>query len=291
MKQQQDNEAIVEVEEQGEQQQAVLGVVAGSGDLPKQIIDACISKNRPIFVIAFEGETDEVSVAHVPHQWVSLGAVGKAVKVLKKAQVKEIILAGRVGRPSFASMKLDFGGTRLLAKLLGKKSQGDNEIFSTVIDHLEASGFTVSGIDTLFTDLLATEGVLGKVKPKKEAEKDIEIGKEAAKLIGKADIGQAVIVQQGVIIGVEAIEGTDALIRRARDLQREGEGGVLVKMKKPNQDARIDLPTIGVTTIENIHAAGLQGVAVEAGAALIIHREAVIEKANELNMFVIGIKS
>ena len=137
--------------------------------------------------------------------------------------------------------------------------------------------------------LLAPHGIIGRQKPSKHALKDIEYGKTIAHGIGALDIGQSIIVQDGVVLGVEAVEGTDQLIERCQALQSKGKGAVLVKMKKPNQDARIDMPTIGVQTIINIAEAGFAGIAVEAGGTLVIDREAVIKEANQRKVFIVGI--
>jgi DUF1009 family protein len=140
----------------------------------------------------------------------------------------------------------------------------------------------------LVQGLLAAEGRYGRIGPDRQARIDIARGFAAAKAIGALDIGQAVVVQQGLVLGVEAIEGTDALIARVRTLRREGAGGVLVKVPKPRQERRIDLPAIGVETLEAAAAAGLRGIAVEAGGALIIDRAKVAARADALGLFVVA---
>ncbi len=266
-----------------------LGIIAGSGDLPERIIATTANAGREMFVVAFEGETNAPSIAHVPHVRLHLGNIGKVVAKLRSEKVQEVVLAGRVGRPNLSELKLDFGGIRLLARIRKAKVYGDNAIFSTIVSYLEELGFTVIGAEQILEGLLATAGPMGELTPDAVAKGDIDIGARVATIIGNLDIGQAVIVQQGVVLGVEAIEGTDALMKRCAFLQREGKGGVLVKMKKPTQDARIDLPAIGVTTIENAYAAGLRGIAVQAGGALVIDREKVVEKANSLGLFLVGV--
>lgn len=266
-----------------------LGIIAGSGDLPERIISTALTTGRDVFVIAFEGETNAPSVEIVPHARLHLGSIGKIVARLKSEKVQEVVLAGRVGRPNLSDLKLDFGGIRLLSRIRKAKVYGDNAIFSTIVSYLEELGFTVIGVEQLLEGLLASLGKMGKFCPDTTAENDIAIGSRVATVIGNLDIGQAVIVQQGLVLGVEAVEGTDALMKRCAFLQREGKGGVLVKMKKPTQDARIDLPAIGVTTIENAYAAGLRGIAIQAGAALVIDKEKVIEKADDLGLFLIGV--
>lgn len=266
-----------------------LGIIAGSGDLPERIITTVKQTGREFFVIAFTGETNAPSVAQVPHARLRLGNIGKVIKLLRSEGVKEIVLAGRIGRPNLSELRLDFSGIRLLAHIKKSRVYGDNAIFSTIVSYLETLGFRVIGVEQILEDLLIPTGILGTVSPDNIAENDIKIAANVATTIGNLDIGQAVVVQQGVVLGVEAIEGTDALMKRCGFLQREGKGGVLVKMKKPMQDSRIDLPAIGITTIENAYAAGLRGIAIQAGATLVIDKEKVVEKANSLGLFVVGI--
>jgi DUF1009 family protein len=147
----------------------------------------------------------------------------------------------------------------------------------------------VVGIHEVMPDLLVKEGLLTKHKPDKQALADIKRGAEVAFELGCLDVGQSVIVQQGLVLGVEGIEGTDELIKRCGTYQRKGDGGVLVKLRKPQQDMRIDLPTIGTRTIENLHAAGMRGIAVHAGNALIVNEPEVIALANKYGMFIKGI--
>ncbi|MGB1547648.1 MAG: LpxI family protein [Alphaproteobacteria bacterium] len=266
-----------------------LGIIAGGGALPARVVAACRSKGRECFVLAFKGHTDPKTVESVPHAWVRLGAVGAAIKHLHEAGVEELVLAGPVGRPSLGSLRPDVRGARLLAKA-GVAALSDDGLLRTAIGELEREGFCVIGAEDVFDDLLTPEGVLGKVAPDELAKSDIDYGVELARAIGAFDVGQAVVIQQGIALGLEAIEGTDALITRAGSLQREGPGGVLVKIKKPKQEARADLPTIGIATVKAAAASGLRGIAIEAGGSLIIDRPAVIAAADDAGLFLVGIR-
>lgn len=269
--------------------QQPIGVIAGRGYLPKQVIDSCAKENRPVYAVGFEGITDKRTLENAHHMWVSLGQVGKTIRYMQKHKVKQLVLAGGVGRPNFTTLKMDFTALRLLKKLTALTARGDNTVFSAVIAFLEERGFEVIGVDRILKNLVILQGPLGTVKPDWQAQKDIQLAKKAALTIGQLDIGQAVIVQQGTILGVEGAEGTDQLIKRCATLHAEGPGGVLVKMKKPGQDTRVDLPSIGVETIENAYHCGLRGIAVEAGGSLVIDRKAVAKKADSLGLFVVGI--
>jgi DUF1009 family protein len=268
-----------------------LGIIAGSGELPRQMIQACEDQGREVFIISFEGITEEETTHGRLHKCVHIGKVGLAVRTLKEQGIKDVVLAGRVGRPDMSRLAFDYSGIKLLIRLSKLPSQGDDKVFREIISFLESSKFNVIGAEDVLHELLIDEGTLGNISPDKTALKDISIGKKAAKTIGDLDIGQAVIVQQGQILGVEGPEGTDKLVQRCKELHAEGKGGVLVKMKKPHQDTRVDMPSVGVHTIINAYNSGLRGIAVEAGGSLVINREAVIAKADELSMFVEGIKA
>lgn len=266
-----------------------LGVIAGGGPLPRRIVERCKADGRPVFVVGFEGHTDAETCHAVEHAWVRLGAVGALLKALKSARCEDIVLAGPIKRPSLSSLKLDMRAIGMLARLGTAAGQGDNTLLAFLVAELEREGFRAVGAHDLLADVTTQKGVLGLVKPDERAVRDIEIGIKAARQLGVADIGQAVIVQNGLVLGVEAAEGTDGLIERCGRLQHDGPGGVLVKIKKPGQEARADLPTIGPRTIEAVAAAGLRGVALEAGASLILDLENVIAEADRRGVFVIGI--
>lgn len=266
-----------------------LGIIAGSGSLPAQLIDACEATGRRFFVIAFEGGETEL-ISHVPHAIVRIGAVGDTLKYLRSAGVKEVVMAGAIKRPSLASLKPDGAGASLIKKIGSAFFAGDDALLKTVVNFLEAEGFTVIGADEVLGGLIAAEGTLGNVKPDEQAMKDIVHGLRVAHMIGELDIGQAVIVENGYVLGMEAAEGTDALIERCGKLKRASNVGVLVKGKKPAQEERVDMPSIGPRTIEKLHEGGFVGVAIEAGAGLIIQKEKLLAKADKYGIFVLGVR-
>ena len=269
--------------------QGKLGILAGGGDLPGLLIDACQATNREVFVVAFKGFAKEGYLENVAHAWTDLAAVGKTLGQLHKAECEQVVLAGPVGRPSLASLRPDLRGARLLPRVI--KAGGDDAALKVIIAELETEGFEVVGADDILSDLLAPPGAIGIMLPDHEQTVDIDRGIDAAMALGRADVGQAVVVQQGVVLGVEAAEGTDALIARCGTLRMDGRGGVLVKLKKPGQERRADLPTIGPATISAVSDAGLSGLAVEAGGTLVLGSEQVAAKADERGVFVYGIPS
>ncbi len=266
-----------------------LAIIAGGGELPRLLIAACRAEHRPFFVIALQGHTDAETVAgDTPHLWVRLGAGGTILKTLKEQDCPEIVMAGRVKRPSLLSLMPDAWTAKFLLSL-GRRGVGDNGLLSAIGEVIEREGGKLVGPDTILPDLLAPEGLIGRRSPAPEDWPDIERGIAVARALGAVDVGQAAVVQQGVVLGVEAIEGTDALLKRCKELRRDGPGGVLVKTAKPQQERRLDLPTIGVRTVEQAAAAGLVGIAVEAGGALIVAGAAVGAAADKAGLFVVGV--
>ena len=267
---------------------ARLGILAGAGELPLKLIEACRTASRPVFVLAFEGMADPAAVAGVPHAWVRIGAAGEGMRLLRENGVEELVLAGAVERPSLAALRPDWRAAKLFARI-GLKALGDDGLLRAVIGELESEGFHVVSVDSILADALAPAGPLGTLRPDAEAEADITLGVKAALALGALDIGQAVVVQQGLVLGVEAIEGTDALIARCGPLRRAGRGGVLVKCAKPGQERRADLPTIGPGTVAAAAAAGLAGIAVSAGSTVLIDRAAIAAAADRAGVFVVGV--
>lgn len=266
-----------------------LGLLAGSGTLPGRIIVACKEAGRPLFVVAFEGQTEPETVIDVDHTWVRLGAAGTAVRRLHEAGVEDLVMAGAIRRPSLAALRPDGWTARFFAKK-GAAMLGDDGLLSALVAELEeVEGFNVVGPDSLLPGTLASKGVYGVIRPDEQALLDIKRGIDVALGIGALDIGQAAVVQQGLVLATEAAEGTDALLARCTALQREGPGGVLVKVKKPGQEDRADLPSIGVSTVKAAHAAGLRGIAVEAGGTLVIDREGIVKAADDAGLFVMGV--
>ena len=265
-----------------------LGIVAGRGKLPARLIEACRATGRDVFVVAIEGQTEEAVVNGVSHHWVTLGAVGKALNLLREAGVAELVFAGPVTRPSLSSLRPDARTAKFLAKL-GKAALGDDGLLSAIVREFEGEGFRVVGADDILGEMLAPMGPLGNIVPDEVALGDIARAATIARALGVLDVAQAVVVQQGIVLGIEAVEGTDALLARCKTLKCEGPGGVLVKVKKPMQERRVDLPTIGPRTVTAAADAGLRGIAIEAGNTLLIDRAAVTRTADAAGLFVVGI--
>ncbi|MBP5399826.1 MAG: UDP-2,3-diacylglucosamine diphosphatase LpxI [Alphaproteobacteria bacterium] len=270
--------------------QRKLGIIAGGGTLPRQLIEHCLKMGRPFFVLAIEGNAlPSTTEDNIPHLWIRMGQAGTGLKRLIEEKVEELIMIGTIRRPSFKDLIPDLRTTAFFAKV-GSKALGDDGLLRAVIKEIEGEGIKVVGIQEVMPELLSPSGLLTKKKPSKQDLIDIKRGVSAAFELGKLDIGQSVIVQEGLVLGIEAIEGTDELIKRCANYKRKGSGGVLVKLRKPQQDMRIDLPTIGQRTIDNAKQSGLNGVAIHAGNTLIVDQAELIRYANKQGMFVIGIE-
>lgn len=267
-----------------------LGIIAGGGDLPGLVAAACRAQGRPFHILALSGHADPAVIGtDAPQDWIRIGEAGTGFERLRLAGVEEVMMIGPVRRPSLKELAPDLRTARFFARV-GLKALGDDGLLRAVAAELEGEGFRVVGVDEVLADCLAASGPYGTLSPDEQAGADIARAVQVAKGLGALDVGQAVIVQQGIVLGVEAIEGTDALIRRCGLLARDGLGGVLVKMRKPGQDRRIDLPTVGPDTLKEAAGAGLRGIAVEAGGALVLGGKALGAEADRLGLFLVGIE-
>ena len=266
-----------------------LGIIAGNGGLPRRIIDRCHAVGREVFVLALEGEAERATIDAVPHAWCRIGGAATGLDVLRAHAISELVLAGGVRRPSLASLRPDWRAAKFLARV-GYRALGDDGLLSAVVKELEREGFRVIGADQLLDEANLPEGPLGRIRPDADALADIAQGMHLAQAIGALDIGQAVVIQHGLVLGAEAIEGTDALLRRCAELRREGPAGVLVKTAKPGQESRADRPTIGPQTVTLAADSGLCGIAAEAGATLVLDRDEVIRLADASGLFVVGVR-
>lgn len=266
-----------------------LGILAGRGELPMRLAETCREAGREVFVLAFNGETDPAGIDGFPHAWVDLPAVGRAIEKLKAAGVEELVLIGPVGVPDFKSLKPDWRGAKLLPRIIKAARSGDDAIMKVVVAELEGEGFRVVGAEDVMLDLAAPAGALTRRRPELSDMDDIRRGIEVVRALGRLDIGQAVVVRDGYVLAVEAAEGTDAMLRRCREFARGEPAGVLVKLPKPGQERRADLPTVGLPTVALCAEAGLRGIALEAGGALIVDRQALVEAADAAGIFVFGV--
>ena len=268
---------------------ATLGLLAGAGSLPPLVAEAARRGGRRVFVVGFVGRTPDEWLRTYPHAWAEVGAVGRILRLLHEAGCDEVCLIGRVGRPSLRAIALDRRALSMLRRL-GGLDGGDDRLLRLIVGELEAEGFRVVGAHELAQELLAPEGPLAGPPPDATAAADIRRGVDVARALGRADVGQAVVVQAQIVLGVEAVEGTDLLLQRCAGLKRPGPGGVLVKGRKPGQERRVALPTVGPTTVDAAVAAGLRGIAVEAGHTLVAEVDLLVRRAEQHGLFVVGVE-
>lgn len=270
-----------------------LGIIAGGGRLPVAIAGHARDAGLPYFVIRLSGLAEPELSSH-PGEEHNIGALGAIIATARKFGADRLVLAGNVPRPDFASIRLDLRAARCLPRVLAAARNGDDALLRAVAAELESEGFRIVGADEAAGVLRAPAGALGAHAPDDEAQADIDKARRVVRALGEHDVGQGAVVCAGLVLAVEAAEGTDRMLERVAGLPPAIRGdaarrrGVLVKQPKPGQERRIDLPTVGVRTIEGAANAGLAGVAVEAGGALIVDRDAVVAAADAAGLFVFG---
>jgi DUF1009 family protein len=271
-----------------------LGVIAGGGALPRRVCEACVKSGRPVFLLAIEGEADDETVQAADAR-TGLGAIGRTISLLKEARCGDVVLVGRVRRPDFRNLKLDLRGALLLPKVVVAARQGDDALLRVLGKVLEEEGFRLVGVNDIAEGFLAPRGQLGAIAPASEHRDDIKRGARILDALGPFDIGQAVVVCEGHVLAIEAAEGTDLMLKRCAELPEAWRGtegvrrGVLVKLPKPGQEMRLDLPVIGIETLENAARAGLAGIAVAAGGALLIEFTEIVRRADSRGLFIVGL--
>ena len=269
--------------------QRCLGVLAGGGPLPGQVAHAALASGRKVFIVGLQGFAEPAVLAPYPHEFARMGGAGTILNLLRRHGCADLVLVGPVHRPGLLDLRPDGEGTRVLARIGRAAFAGDDGLLAAVVRVLGEEGFRVLGAHEILTEAVGPQGLLGAAAPDAQAMSDIARGVEVARALGALDVGQGCVVQQGIVLAVEAYEGTDAMLARAADLARPGPGGVLVKIAKPGQDRRADLPTIGPRTAAAAARAGLRGIAFEAGGTLITDRAATVAAADAAGLFLLGL--
>jgi DUF1009 family protein len=272
-----------------------IGLIAAGGVLPFAVADSLIARSIVPVFFALRGVCDPVQVARFRHHWISIGQLGRLAKLLQAENCRDLVFIGALVRPALSEIRLDWKTLRAMSSVLKAFRGGDDHLLSSVGRILERDGFRMVGIKDVAPDLLMPQGCLTRAAPNADANADIARGREVLQALSPFDIGQAAIVVDGHVLGVEDIEGTDGLLARVARLRAEGRirakpaRGVLVKAPKSGQDLRFDLPTTGPRTIEGAAAAQLAGIAIVAGHTIVAEPQAMIETADKAGLFVTGL--
>ncbi|MGE0701132.1 MAG: LpxI family protein [Hyphomicrobiaceae bacterium] len=268
-----------------------LGILACAGPLPIEVAEASRRNGRAVHIVAIDGfAADEVT--RYPHERVSLGEVGRMIASFRRACVSEIVIAGAMQRPDLLKLKIDRGFVRHLPTVLALTRGGDDSVLRRIVRFFESQGFAVAGVGDVAPDLLAPNGQLGAKAANADEHVALRRGADLIAALAPFDIGQGVVATSNGIVAVEGARGTDAMLR---DLGPGGvaagaaAGAVLVKLAKPGQEMRIDLPTVGAETVRKAAEARLAGIGVGAGGAIVLERARMIADADSAGLFLIGL--
>ena len=267
-----------------------IGILAGGGVLPARVAESAYAAGYQVYILGFEGFAEANVIESWTHDYVRLGQVGRILTLLRRHGCEDLVLIGHVRRPSLSSLRPDIEGARILTRLGRALFLGDDGLLGALVRILGEEGFRVRGAHEFLQHSMSTPGILSRSIPDTQAMADIKQGITVVRTLGVLDIGQGCVVQNGVVLAVEAIEGTDRMLMRAGECRQPGKGGVFIKLLKPGQEKRIDMPTIGLKTIEISVAAGLRGIAFEAGNVLIAEKEKCVAMANKYGLFLIAVE-
>jgi UDP-2,3-diacylglucosamine hydrolase len=272
-----------------------VGLIAAGGVMPFAVADSLIARGLTPVLFALKGACDPVAVERFRHHWISVGQIGRAMKLFRSENCRDLVFIGTLVRPALSEIRLDWGTLRVVGPMLAAFRGGDDHLLSGIGRIFEKDGFRMVGIRDVAPDVLMPEGCLTRALPDDIAAADIAKGRDVLRALSPFDIGQAAIVIDGHVVAVEDIEGTDGLLARVARLRGEGRirakapRGVLVKAPKSGQDLRFDLPTVGPRTVEGAVKAGLAGIAIVAGNTIVVEPQAMIEAADAAGLFLAGL--
>jgi DUF1009 family protein len=272
-----------------------VGLIAGGGVMPFAVADSLIARGIDPVVFALKGACDPVAAERFRHHWISVGQLGRAEKLFRAENCRNLVFIGTLVRPALSEIRLDWSTLRVLGRVWAAFRGGDDHLLSGIGNILEQDGFRMMGIKDVAPDVLMPQGCLTRTLPDENTVADIARGRDVLSALSPFDIGQAAVVIDGHVVAVEDIEGTDGLLARVARLRAEGRirakatRGVLVKAPKSGQDLRFDLPTIGPRTVEGAAAAQLAGIAIVAGNTIVVEPQSVVEAADAAGLFVAGL--
>jgi UDP-2,3-diacylglucosamine hydrolase len=273
-----------------------LAIICGGGSLPTAVAEAVARRGRRPVMFGIKGWADAAVIARYAHHWIAIGQAGRFFRLARAEDCRDVVFIGTVLRPPITQLRLDWQTIRAMPGLIRAYRGGDDKLISGVARIAERGGLRVVGVKDVAPEVLVPQGVLGRHRPSERDRADIARALEVIAALGPFDVGQAAVVADNNVLGVEAAEGTDNLLNRIAELRRIGRVtsapgiGVLVKAPKPGQDRRLDLPSIGPRTVENVARAGLAGLAVTAGSTMIAEPDAVTAAADREGIFLVGVR-
>jgi len=271
-----------------------LGIICGGGAIPPAVAAAVQRRGRRVMLFALRGFADPQAVAAFPHCWIAVGQFGRFRRLARAQGCRDLVLVGGLVRPSLRHVRLDWATLVEMPRIIRAFRGGDDHLLTGIGRIFEADGFRLLGAHEVAPDIAAPLGPLGHHRPDGEAMADIARGFELLAAMSPHDVGQAAVIAKGRVLAVEAAEGTDGMLLRVIALREEGRiglprgVGVLVKAPKQRQDRRFDLPSIGPDTVLNAARAGLAGIAVVAGGAIVAEPQRLVEAADANGLFVLG---
>ncbi len=271
---------------------AVVGILAGGGSLPREIADVLFADGQNPVIVGLEGEVRPRDFAGHDFTLVNWGRIGHLIRTFKQKGVTDLVIVGSVTRPDLRAIRTDFGFWLNLPRIFKiVAAGGDDSVLRRVVGFFESHGFVVRGPAEVAPSLVIGEEAYGQVAMSDAAKRDFEIGREIVARLAPFDVGQAVVVANGTVLAIEGAEGTDAMLKRVAVMRTDQRGGVLVKWPKPGQELRVDMPAIGPNTVAGVMAAGLQGIAVQAGATLAAQRGNTMDAADAAQIFISGLEA
>tara|TARA_R100000005_G_scaffold80888_1_gene48187 strand:+ start:15831 stop:16694 length:864 start_codon:yes stop_codon:yes gene_type:complete len=267
-----------------------IGIIAGSGSLPLALAETLRRRGDTPYLLLIEKEAAPAHYADFPHEVIRIAKVGAFLKALRREGCTSVTLAGPVRRPDFKNLLPDMEGMKLLSRIAAASRKGDDGLMRAITGFLAEKGFQVIGAHELVEELLAPLGQLGRIAPTETDEKDIAEGMRIVRAVGALDIGQGAIIREGYVLAVEAAEGTDRLLQRTAEFAWDKPAGVFVKLSKPGQELKADMPTLGPETVMLAAEANLRGIAMEAGRTLIVDLEETVQCADKKGIFLVGVR-
>lgn len=263
-----------------------LGLIAGNGKFPLIFAEQARKQGISLVTVAHRGETlEEIEKAADEVQWVYVGELGKIIRIFQRAGIQEAVMAGGIRKLRvFRNFRPDLRGAAFLARM---KSREDDQVLRGIASEFDKEGIRILESTLFLSEIIPREGALTRRSPSRQQWEDIHLGFRVGKELGGLGVGQMVVVKEGVVLAVEAAEGTDAAIRRGGDLGRDGV--VAVKVSKPQQDLRFDLPAVGRETISALKGAGGAVLAVEAGRTVLLEKEKLLDDAERAGIIVVAV--